>query len=220
MKNIIIASLLFASAIPVAAQIEKGNFLLTGGLGFSNTGATSETKIGNTTTTREGIDYNSYNFNLKGGYFIANNFALGLGLGYDFFGSKFIDGNDERTTSSAITTVGIFGRYYIPYNEKFMFFGELGLYTGFGSDEVSEIENNTTTTEITDLSLMSAGLSAGFTYMVHKNIGLDLNVGLLNFTQMTSRNDFPNGNYDQTTTTMSGLSFDLTTIRMGISVFL
>jgi len=91
MKKLFVVIVLALSVSAVSAQIGKGTFLV---------GASSN--IGyNNLSPDDASGYTILNVNLKGGYFLINNLALGLNVGY-----TKIDDYSE-------TSIGAFGRYYI-----------------------------------------------------------------------------------------------------------
>lgn len=96
--------LIFIAVLTVgtaSAQINKGSILVGGS---SNLNFSSVKPDGSSS-------YSLFNIDLKGGYFVADNFTAGLNLGY------------QKIDSYSITTFGLFGRYY--YQGKF--FGGAGI---------------------------------------------------------------------------------------------
>lgn len=102
MKKLVFALGMIACFFTAQAQTEQGGWLV---------GANSNLSF--TSTSADGIDDNQSNFNLsvQGGYFLADNLAAGLRLG--FFSSKL---GDNKSTS---TSIGPFARYYV--NGEFFF---------------------------------------------------------------------------------------------------
>ena len=95
MKKVIVtmmAAFLVSSAF---AQISKGAWLVgaSSSLGFN-----SYSKTGSQQTL------SIFNINAKAGNFVAENFAVGLNLGYL---------NSSQSSSSSLSTIGVFARYYI-----------------------------------------------------------------------------------------------------------
>lgn len=78
------------------AQTEQGGMLV---------GASSN--LGFSSTSVDGVDDNTSNFNLnaRGGYFVIDNLAVGLNLGFN----NAKQGDNKSTT----TSIGLFGRYYV-----------------------------------------------------------------------------------------------------------
>ncbi|HEX5172209.1 MAG TPA: hypothetical protein VFW11_23695 [Cyclobacteriaceae bacterium] len=97
MKRTILLFLIVSilSVTGVVAQINQGTFLV---------GASSN--LGFSSTSTEGSDnVNVFLLDLKGGYFVMDNLAVGLSLGYTKYSAGDFDGSS--------TTIGLFGRYYI-----------------------------------------------------------------------------------------------------------
>ncbi|MCH8545247.1 MAG: porin family protein [Cryomorphaceae bacterium] len=172
------------------AQLQEGSILATGGLNFSS--------------TSDGNAYsNSFGISLTGGYFIQDNFVVGLSLSY---GSASVSINDDfgmGDMSNDAFGIGAFARYYIPYTDKFSFFGQAGLAGVFSSpDENSSINN------------FSFELAPGFAYFFTDRIALNFSVGLIGFTSQTvSLGD----NSNSVNTINFGV--DLLSPRLGFSVF-
>jgi outer membrane protein W len=143
-------ALLFS--IPLTAQIEKGSWIGTGGLNFT----------GNQHYYRTGY------VGLSGGYFLKNNFAVGL---YSDFTFSHAYG---RTYFS--TVAGPFARLYLTKSPQFKPY--LDLKTGYRM--VSWLSDVTIPGPPTH-NLQFKG-TAGFTWFPgkQKRIGIDVNIGLQN----------------------------------------
>lgn len=96
------------------AQISKGTIM-----------AGASSNINYTSTSYDGFDdnENTFNLDLKGGYFVIDNLAFGLNIGYNKY--SFGDAIDVSTTM-----FGIFGRYY--YN------GAIFAGVGYNSTKVED----------------------------------------------------------------------------------
>ncbi len=88
--------LLMIVAFMATAQIEKGTWLL---------GANSNLGYNSYTPTSGGSSVNYFNIGMRSGYFVGENFAVGVNLEY-----LSASGSSSTTT---ITTIGIFARYYM-----------------------------------------------------------------------------------------------------------
>lgn len=95
MKKTLLTLFAAITVFAASAQIEQGTILV---------GASSN--FGFSSTSVDGIDDNatSFNIDLRGGYFVIDNLAVGLTLGYE----KFKWGDLEADQ----TSFGLFGRYY------------------------------------------------------------------------------------------------------------
>jgi hypothetical protein len=125
------------------AQTQSGGFLVGGGMSFSSTSFQS----GADTQT-------NFEIHPKVGYFIADNIALGLDLGYGASG-----GRDKATTFE----VGPFIRFYKPLGESsFYFYGEGNIRAGFGKS-AAEVKSST----------VYFGVSPGIAYFFNDKFSLD-----------------------------------------------
>lgn len=89
-------SILMLFAATSYAQIQKGSVLV---------GASSN--LGFSSTSYDGADdnFNVFTLDVKAGYFVIDNLAVGLNFGYN----KFSQGDSDAST----TLFGLFGRYYV-----------------------------------------------------------------------------------------------------------
>lgn len=104
MKKIFLTAFAALTVFAASAQIEQGTILV---------GASSN--AGFTSFNEDAGDYSQFNLDVKGGYFIMDNLAIGLNLG--FSSVDFGDSGKETDTG-----FGLFGRYY--FNGKI--FGGVG----------------------------------------------------------------------------------------------
>ena len=127
--------------IDASAQIEKGTWMLGAS---SNLGYNSYTPAGG------GKDQSYFNIGTKAGYFVAQNFALGMNLEYLNVSAS--------GSSSSITTFGIFTRYYAGK----VFFG-----AGYNSLSQSSSGFGSST------SYGSIPIEAGFVGFITRNIAIE-----------------------------------------------
>jgi hypothetical protein len=115
MKHFVLIALAFLLCLSASAQIEKGTVLISAGSNFNYTNymPTSGSSTGTT------------NLDLKAGYFLAENFTLGLNFGY------------VGSTGSSATTIGAFGRYY-PGGKFFVGAGYNSVAYGSGGTTTSK----------------------------------------------------------------------------------
>jgi len=133
----------------------EGDVLLEGNLSFSST-------KDNNTDVKE----SEFTFAPKAGYFLNDDFALGVQLNVT---NGKIDTNVGETTNN-VFGAGVFGRYYfLDLGQRFKTYGEVGL--GFASykDEVTtggvSVENKA--------SGFGAGLGLGMNYFVTEKIAIN-----------------------------------------------
>ncbi|RFP64872.1 hypothetical protein D0N36_11885 [Hymenobacter lapidiphilus] len=129
-KALLGAFLLSAGALSAQAQISAGTKLLTGSIGYSQ--QKQETSSPIIRGQRLDVKYKQFNFNPSGGYFVADNLALGITGGlylaasqnYNYALSLGQVQKEERKTRAL--SGGIFGRYYKFLGDKFALYGQLG----------------------------------------------------------------------------------------------
>ncbi|GGH77011.1 porin family protein [Phaeocystidibacter marisrubri] len=210
MKKALLTAGLALFGLSASAQWNEGSIMATGNLGFS-TGGTAED---DGTSSTDIFSNSAFNIGITGGYFIQDNLAVGIGLGYANT-SVTVEPIETETTTSMLT-YGLFGRYYVPYNDKFSMYGQLSI--GFGSGGQTITDNINDATAETDMSALNAGLGVGLTYFVNDMFFLDASYGFLGYSSSTTTED-PGGNNElKTTTSNFGLDLDLSSIAFGVGV--
>lgn len=166
-KLILSAAAVFALTFANAQEGEsfgfsEGNIIVEGNIGF---GSTNDK---NTETKTSG-----FNFNPKAGYFISDDLAIGLELG---FGSNKAEVAGTEVSKSSFVGIGAFARYYfLDLGARFKTYGEFGVNY--------ETENFKTPGDYKDNTLgVRAGL--GINYFVTDNIAI--NFGLTNILSFES----------------------------------
>lgn len=183
-----VAALTFASQ----AQTEKGKFIVGGGLGFD-------------TESVKDADNKSTSFNImpSAGYFVADNIAVGLGLGYQW--NKVEDTAEEATTG--VFAVAPFGRWYSA-NGPVRFFGQLSVPMGWGNMK----ENGD---KVGNVSSYGVELAPGVAYFPTSKIGLEFKVRGLYY---NSNNIEPTGEAKTTINTF-GLNANSLAPTVGVQFY-
>lgn len=188
-----VAAFTFASQ----AQTEKGNFVIGGGVGF------------NTESVKDS-DLKSTGFNImpSAGYFVSDNIAVGLGLGYQWNKNEYdSDANvTERTNSSF--AVAPFGRWYSA-NGPVRLFGQLSVPMSWGNQKV----NDEKTAETANYGVE---LAPGIAYFPTSKIGLEFKVRGLYFNSQSSD---PVGDAPKTTTNSFGLDANSLAPTIGVQFY-
>lgn len=157
MKKLLL-SLIAVSALAFTsqAQTEKGKFMLGGNAEFNSVKSDAEGAKANT----------SFSVIPNVGYFIADNIAIGTGVGY----SQTKSIGDGQLESFVVSP---FGRYYANLSESFKFVGQLAVPLEFGTlkdvdnaGEVGDKVGNTTS--------IGVNLSPGFAFFPTKKIAIEL----------------------------------------------
>lgn len=104
MKRVLLTAFAALTVFAASAQIEQGTWLIGG-----------SSNLGFTSFNEDAGDYSQFNIDVKGGYFVIENLAVGLNLGY----SSVDLGDFGKETD---TGFGVFTRYY--FNGKI--FGGVG----------------------------------------------------------------------------------------------
>ncbi|MFY1046469.1 outer membrane beta-barrel protein [Chryseobacterium sp. GP-SGM7] len=209
--------LLVASAVALFglsnAQIAKGTVYLSGSVGYSQ----EETNNGNSKVE-------DFNVLPTAGFFVAPNFAVGLGAGFQTQKSTVI----STVTNPAFTTVNTtevknpafviapFARKYWTLSDKLYFFGQLAVPMQFGKveGEVSSVSTNGTTTVTTSTSSEAKYTSVGVTvkpgldYFLNKNWTIEATIGEFGYNNFKPKNGDATNNY----------SFGLNLANVGIGV--
>ncbi|RZJ50598.1 MAG: DUF3575 domain-containing protein [Chryseobacterium sp.] len=209
--------LLIASAVALFglsnAQIAKGTVYLSGSVGYSQ----SETNNGNT---------KSENFNVlpTAGFFVAPNFAVGLGVGFQTQKDTSITTatNPFSTTVNTFETknpafvVAPFARKYWTLGDKLYFFGQLAVPMQFGKTEVESTSVTTTGTTTTTTSVSSEAkytsvgvtVKPGLDYFLNKNWTIEATIGEFGYNNFKPKDGDATNNY----------SFGLNLANVGIGV--
>lgn len=134
-KSIVTLVVMLFAAAGAFAQIEKGAILVGAS---SNLGFTSY-------KPKDGDSFSAFNVDAKVGYFVIDNLALGVNLGY------------QKIDEASITSLGLFGRYYVN--------GKIILGAGFNSNKEDSGES--------DFSYTSIPLEVGYAAFITDNIAIE-----------------------------------------------
>lgn len=192
MKKVLLVAVLAVAGLTASAQTEKGKILVGGSIG-----------LGTEKSDVDGAE-STVNFEIvpKVGYFVSNNIAVGLGLGYEY--NKFSDDSKEDQV-----TVAPFGRYYKNLSDQFKFFGELSVPIGFGSakDEDGEKEWESTS--------FGVAVAPGFAFYPTKKIGIELAFSGINF-ESRKVEDGDGDKIDAASGTSFGIGANFFAPRLGV----
>lgn len=144
----------------------------TAGEGFSNGDAfiSGSFNLGSNKYSAQG-NFKESTFSIAPtvGFFVSQNIALGLGLG--FSSSKITKEEGDDAFKTTTTTIGAYGRYYFTPAAKFSVFGQLS------------VEYATTKFNPSDLKVngFGLGLSPGVNYFLNRNFAIEASWGALNY---------------------------------------
>ncbi|TNE59523.1 MAG: hypothetical protein EP344_08455 [Bacteroidetes bacterium] len=180
---------------------ERGNFLVGSAIGFSSNTST----ISQSSGQGEGPESFQWNIAPHVGYFLFENFALGVGLDYTFSREK--QPNEDKNDDSDLL-FGPFARYYLPFGGDKAVFLEGNFGFGTSSDDlIIEGEPQSISTDI-----IAFGAGPGFTIFSNDAIGIET---LFKYNYARSRFN----------TTESGVTTETTTktnqfaVSLGIHVY-
>ncbi|WP_300569030.1 outer membrane beta-barrel protein [Flavobacterium sp.] len=169
-----------------AAGFSKGDVFVSGGVGISST------KTGDAKT-------NGFNFSPKAGYFVTENIAVGLALG-------FASTKDEDDTKDTNFSAGAFGRYYFTPSSQFSVFGQLGV--NMNNTKHEEVIGGTTFEA--KANGFDVKLAPGISYFVSDHFAIEATFGALGYE--TSK---PDADGAESTDTF-GLNLNLDSINFGL----
>lgn len=137
------------------AQTEKGKFMVGGQVGYHGS-SVRDTDNKN----------NSLIINPNVGYFVADNIAIGTGIGYEW--SKYEQANYPESTESAFVLTP-FGRMYSKNDGPVKFFGQLSVPMAWGTQKIDDTKTATTAN-------YGVELAPGIAYFPTSNIGVEFKV--------------------------------------------
>ncbi len=165
MKKLVLSILVVSAlAFTTQAQTEKGKIMLGGNLAFESQKSDADNAKANT----------SFEIVPSVGYFVADNIAVGTGVGYSY------DKNIGTDRTSAIV-VSPFGRYYANLSDSFKFYGQLSVPMEFGNSKAVDATGNVGN-KIGSTRQIGVALSPGFAFFPSKKLGIELGLNGLSYT--------------------------------------
>lgn len=160
MKKIVLAAVIALASVQANAQefgFNEGDVIVEGMLGYNSED-----------NTQTEIKSSEFVFSPKAGYFVTNEFVLGMQL---LFGTDTVDnyGLNTENKNSAVG-LGVFGRYYFAeLGQRFKVYSELGV--GFTSyKDENRVASVTTSSKAKGFGI-NAGL--GFNYFVTPKVAIN-----------------------------------------------
>lgn len=157
---------------------KQGDAFISGSVGFSNQ------KNGDFKT-------NTFNVSPKAAYFVSNNIALGVSLGYNAIKQDNFD-NGYYTQKNHSFNAGVFGRYYFTPANKFSFFAQLGADYFTTKTEVAVYNSETT------VNGFNIQLAPAISYFVSNHFALEATFGILGYNTRKPNDDFGGNNSTNT----------------------
>lgn len=187
MKKIFLQFLLVVGMVGMThAQTQKGSWMLDGEVGtvLSNTKSLSEDHL------YEQKDHH-YNIYLRPsvGYFIKDNWAIGLASGFQFVGLRSrLETSYEPIAKGEynVYSFQVFTRKYFPIDEKISLFGDLRLGYNF---HITKVMDEDDIERIGIINSVEGSTNIGIQYMVTDFLGIHLQSTFLHFRQSISNKD-------------------------------
>ena len=165
----------------------------------------------------------SYGFNMNFGWFLHDDLALGLKVGYSYSQDKEISTSEGYNfdIKTDLFRVGMFMRYYLELTRSISFFVEGSAVAGFGGIDaryVTDIEPPYTSSG--NRFDLEVGFRPGLVIFINKGFAAELTVGFLGFSY--SRQDTGNNPYDlEASETQLDFSMDVNLLRIqfGLAIY-
>jgi hypothetical protein len=138
------------------------------------------------------------------GYFLLDNFTLGIGL--DYTSSSETRAGEAKTKDSDLL-FGPFARFYFPFGDKAIF-----LQGNFGFGNSSDNFNDGTGTQNINTNILAVGAGPGFTIFSNDAIGLE---ALVKYNYARSKFDIDLGGVKTSTTTKT----NQIALSLGIQIY-
>jgi hypothetical protein len=220
MKKFSFLWVLLCIAMIANAQMDQGKTLISGGLGFSSSRISTETKIGKDVTVDQGATMTGMSFGVSAGFFVADNVAFGLDLGYTNAGVTTIPMDDQTLKlNTSLMMVAPSVSIFAEMGRDFYFKGTGVIGLGFGAIKTEFIDGKTSTINSDKINAFQLGFAPGFSYMLSDFFSLDLYWGFLGYQSQTTKTEIgTDGDYMHARTSDFGLNLDLSSLRLGISI--
>ncbi len=156
-------------ALALSAQVtQSGNFILGSTVGFSTAHSNITQEATGGISNEESPYSTQVNIAPSVGYFLFDNFALGIRMDYTM--SRVEEANDEFTEDSDVL-FGPFSRFYLPLTESndMYLFAEAGF--GFGNSR--DVKELSTGNQRINTNLFAFGVGPGITVIASNAIGLE-----------------------------------------------
>ncbi|WP_055446209.1 outer membrane beta-barrel protein [Lacinutrix mariniflava] len=173
--------LLFTAAIAVLGFTSVNAQEDTTVGGFANGDVFISGAVGFGSTTQGDSKDNQFEISPKVGFFVSDNIAVGVSLGFESFKNENSGINpvtfEEATIESKRTSLsaGVFGRYYATPASQFSFFGELAAKFVASKNEQDFVE------EDQKFDGLDFEFAPGISYFVSDSITLEASIGVLGY---------------------------------------
>ncbi len=202
---ILILAVLLTLSTNLNAQTDQGTIMIGGSVGLmSMTIKNDNTDITTKTTSLELIP--------RAGFFVADNFSIGVGVGVSSITSK-----SEHETFDFDSKTVVTGFEFAPFARYHAMLGDHGGIFAHG-----EISYTSTTTKEDDEkagngSELSIGVSPGVIFFPTERLGIEASFGFLGY---VSEKDNPEGSDNDVVTNTFGLLLNANTLNFGVHYYI
>ena len=214
------------------SHIESGKLFIGGSFGFSTSSRKNKNTTNNITTYTDDYSIFRFNFLPQIGFMVSNSFGVGVGMGYDYVKTTTYDDINAGILSwNNVEKEGIFeftpfARYYKKTGANAYLFGEFEMGIGMGSYKFKQLNSTATGIEDGDpvsIFKFSTQLSIGFNYFLNEKCAIEAKWGALNYNSRSYTQEgtlVTNRYYNKNTYKDFNFGFDLSTINIGLKIFL
>lgn len=230
MKHYFLILIFIISLVGVNAQITKGTKMLGadiyGSMNSNNTPSSTSNSVENVSR------YMTLGITPSVGYFIKDNIALGLGIGYANTHSK----NETILTTQQLKNLSIsnnnsfnlnpYYRYYIGLSDKLYYFTNLSLNFSYGigkgkSYQLDSAGNENNINKSTSSSLgFGVSINPGCSYFATDKFALELTIGSLYYNFSKEKSTNPSGIVNQSINQWGGINLSMSSINIGFRYFI
>lgn len=165
-KQVLLIAFMLSAGTLLGQYTAQGNFLMGATLGFSANNSTITQDDGQGDVATENPTSTQFNIAPSVGYFLLDEFAIGIGLDYTF---NKVENKSQDTNKDSDLLFGPFARYYLPMTDDMAFFLEANFGFGNSSDDrvIAGQQQNIST------NIFAVGVGPGFTIFSSDAVGIE-----------------------------------------------
>ena len=173
--------------------------------GFKQGDAFISGSVGLSSQKTGDLKSDTFNVSPRVGYFVTNNIALGVSLGYSHQSQDYRDATVDYERKISTVTAGVFGRYYLMPASKFSVFGQLGVNYASSKSKIERFDSED------KYNTFDVAIAPGINYFISDHFALEATFGLLSYN--TSK---PDVDYDTDSTDTFNFGLNLSNINFGL----
>ncbi len=184
MRSFFTLILILALAVASHAQMQKGSWMLDGQAGTyrSKYEESQSSPFGSGSILYD--QHRGANFYLQPGvgYFVKENWAVGLSGNFQVVNGKSLDENDEEAAKGGQRTygLGVFSRRYVPLSERLALYGDLRVGGYLRRHFSIDLDSDERTVD-SNIKGLDATASIGLQYLVTDFLGVHLQSSLIDY---------------------------------------